>query len=343
MLESPPAGSPCAPLSPVRSGRSRSPRQIRPRCHNLTQDSSVDLPSNDPICELLLILHDTRSQVDFNSLMYAGTGLMDGFQDFLSATETIERVLDEISRDPRDHLQIGDDSCYCLSTCLPKPWYECLRTISKSQGWAIEALFQGLLVNTGWLEATDTRLGIRKGSHCPRPPGVPSFTSMSSSSRTSSLHKFIVRQSVDVTHASPEIRRGLCQVSEATIAGHRMNLELYQRSGLAADEASTCYKTMHRAEDTAAASVSRSTMCALVSCERDGVVSGQQAVQRESYGFFHLVWGQHESIWDIMLPRYDGFAKLFHYVAVVRKPSCSPKQDSTASMKLWLDYHNWMC
>ena len=100
---------------------------------------------------------------------------------------------------------------------------------------------------------------------------------------------------------------------------------------------------MHRAEDTAAASVSRSTMCALVSCERDGVVSGQQAVQRESYGFFHLVWGEHESIWDIMLPRYDGFAKLFHYVAVGRTPLCSPMQDSTASVAFWLDYHNWMC
>jgi hypothetical protein len=358
-LHGAPAGEleadPIAPASPVVSARVETPDSQQtgnsPTLRNASmrfhfRDTSAragdDVALIDPMEDLTAKMNAASNVQNLDELIHP-VGLFEGHADAGQAYRTTMQMLDEITADTRSHIDVAGDLGFTLEGLVPQPFLKSIDTICKREGWSPEGLHQGLLTNIGWLEATDTRLILRQGDDHTRSTAVPGFGAMPPSYRKSSEHKFIVRRSVDVENAPDEIRQGLCQVREGTLRGHRTNLYNYSRSGIATDEASTTYKT-RQTEDTQSLHLqSRGVMCTFVNCERDACVTGAQPDHNDSYNFYHSVWGQHEPVTEILLPRPGGFSKRFHMFFVTRRPHWCPSQVSEVSQRFWLDFHNWMC
>ena len=86
------------------------------------------------------------------------------------------------------------------------------------------------------------------------------------------------------------IRDGICCSAEATPKGIRAAFRSYSRGGLESDEVTTAYECGLSGRGLHPANLQK--MLTWVNCERDSVITGQQAEHYDDYSFLHRVHGQ---------------------------------------------------
>ena len=122
--------------------------------------------------------------------------LFEGLQTERDIYRTVKQKLNAIVQDTRNHCQLGEEVS-SIRKLVPEPFRKSVAAIGKREKWPAEAMVQGLLANTGWLEHVNTKLSPRHTDEHKRSLNVPAFFGADASSRKSSLHRFITQWLLD--------------------------------------------------------------------------------------------------------------------------------------------------
>jgi hypothetical protein len=87
--------------------------------------------------------------------------------------DLVKRQCEDMVSANLTHLQAARDDSPMRKMRI-EPFRKANWAISLREKWPQEMLHQGLLVNTGWLEETDTRLRVRETDEHERTPNIPS-------------------------------------------------------------------------------------------------------------------------------------------------------------------------
>ena len=270
-------------------------------------------------------------------------GLFDGLSNEETTYQTILSWLQEAFDDRRSHREIGGDRTFSIRNLTPGPHRKAITAVARREGWTPEALLQGLMVNTGWLEHHCTRLLEREDDQHGRTPNLPAFGAGDPSARKSSLKRYITKILWDCPAAPDEIRSGLIASGDGTIRGHRNNLLQFNRSGTVGDEVTSIYECGPLSEHAKGIHwIPRQKMNTYVNCECDAVITAQGPIHLENYAFVHYVLGQPEGIEHAWRPSPIGVSKRYH-VCFMENALWEPNQKAHTSRDFIKSYHEWLC
>ena len=261
------------------------------------------------------------------------------FRDRRTTYATILRWLEEIVTDGRSHTEVGEDSTFAVRLLAPVPFCQAIITKSRKEGWLPESLLQQLLVNGGWLEHHGARLVLKPTDEHTRATAIAAFNAQHPSQGKSSLCKFVGHTCMQNPYNEVHIRDGICCSAEATPKGIRAAFRSYSRGGLESDEVTTAYECGLSGRGLHPANLQK--MLTWVNCERDSVITGQQAEHYDDYSFLHRVHGQLRPIETTLIAGRDiCFPKRFHFVWLCSLSSSELSQHVCgASTQLLTSWH----
>ena len=243
-----------------------------------------DPAMQDPIPAILDRVKNAATWSSFRREVHP-PDLFDGLQTAKQIRKSVYERIQVILQRGHSHRQLAADcGQFSLRLLAPIPHKKAVDAICLRQGWSREGLWQGFLVNMGWLEHHASRAVSEPGDVHGRALPIAAFFGGPPSLRKSSLKKFVCSQLFQTASMPQVLSMGLAVSGEATVKGQSACLIEHGRGGLENDEVSKVYSTSFSAGDAGRGlhHATKPKILTLVNGEADVVATGHGQVKIEA-------------------------------------------------------------